>query len=125
VEHPGNHPALIEMELFERVLLILDERDQHALKPRRHRHYLRGLLSCARCGSRLQYTTGRGRHGDEFHYYVCSKRHKGTGCDLPYLPAVAVEERIQDARPQWVRLDALDGEAVGRQLHKLLVGDRD
>jgi site-specific DNA recombinase len=125
VEHPGKHPALIEAELFERVQLILDEREQHALKPRRHQHYLRGLLTCARCGSRLQYTTGRGRRGDEFHYFVCIKRHKGAGCDLPYLPALEVEERIQRAWPHWVRLETLDGEAVGRQLHKLVVGDRD
>jgi site-specific DNA recombinase len=124
IEHPGKHPALVGAQLFDRVQMIIADRDRHALKPRRHQHYLRGLLCCARCGSRLQYTTGRG-HGGEFEYYVCSKRHKGGGCDLPYLAAIAVEERIEQAWPQWVQLDALDGEAVGSQLHALVVGDKD
>jgi site-specific DNA recombinase len=122
VEYQGKHPALIEPELFERVQMILDERDQHVIKPRRHNHYLRGLLTCARCGSRLQYTTGRG-NGGEFDYFVCSRRHRGEGCDLPYLAAVDVERRIEKAWPQWVKLDKLDGEAVGKGLYALVVGD--
>jgi site-specific DNA recombinase len=51
VEHAGKHPALLGLELFERVQQVLDERDQHSIKTRRHQHYLRGLLNCARCGS--------------------------------------------------------------------------
>ena len=109
VEHPGKHPALIGTELFERVQLVLDERDQHSIKTRRHQHYLRGLLNCARCGARLQYTTGRGRHGGEFDYYICSGRHRGQGCELPYLAASEVEKRIEQAWPLWVKLDELDG----------------
>src|SRR5262249_2983153 len=31
VEYAGAHPALVSRELFDRVQLILDERDQHAL----------------------------------------------------------------------------------------------
>jgi site-specific DNA recombinase len=124
VEHPGKHPALIGAELFERVQMILDERDQHVIKPRRHHHYLRGLLSCGRCGSRLQYTTGRG-NGGEFDYYVCAKRLKGRECELPYVPAAEVEARIEQAWPQWIKLDRLDGEAVGNQLYALVVGDAD
>jgi site-specific DNA recombinase len=123
VEYPGKHPALVEPELFERVQMILEDRDQHVLKPRRHHHYLRGLLSCGRCGSRLQYTTGRGRHGGEFDYFVCMKRLRGRECELPYLPAAEVEERIEQAWPQWVKLDRLDGDEVGTRLHALVVGD--
>jgi site-specific DNA recombinase len=122
VEYEGKHPALVEPEMFERVQLILDERDQHVIKPRRHNHYLRGLLTCERCGSRLQYTTGRG-NGGEFDYYVCTKRLKGRECELPYLSAADVERRIEQAWPQWIRLDKLDGEAVGKGLYELVVDD--
>ncbi len=122
VEHPGKHPALIGVELFNRVQMILDERDQHVIKPRRHHHYLRGLLSCGRCGSRLQYTTGRG-NGGEFDYFVCTRRLRGQGCKLPYLPAVDVETRIEQAWPQWAKLDNLDAEAVGTELQALVVDD--
>jgi site-specific DNA recombinase len=124
VEHSGKHPALIEAELFERVQTILNERNQHVIKPRRHHHYLRGLLTCGRCGARLQYTTGRG-NGGEFDYFVCGRRHRGEGCDLPYLAAIDVETRIEQLWPQWIKLDKLDGEAVGNQLYALVVGDTD
>ena len=125
VEHPGKHPPLIETELFERVQVALNERDQYVLKPRRHHHYLRGLLNCGRCGARMQYTTGRGRGGEEFDYYACLKRLRGRQCELPYLPAAEVEARIAQAWPQWVMVDKLDGQAVAEQLHALIVGDDD
>lgn len=72
IEHLGKHPALIASELFDRVQMIFDERDQHVIKPRRHNHYLRGLLTCRRCGSRLQYTTGRGNGGEFDYTYACA-----------------------------------------------------
>ena len=86
-EYPGKHEPLVSPELFAQVQRILDERDQHRLKLRRHQHYLRGLMACGRCGSRLQYMLVRGKGGGQFAYYVCSRRHHGDGCDLPYLPA--------------------------------------
>ena len=125
VEHAGKHPAIIGQGLFERVQRVLEEREQHAVKQRRNRHYLRGLLTCARCKSRLLFTTGRGKGGDTFDYYICSSRHKGKGCDLPYLPSVDIEDRIQRSWHLWVHLDRLDGEAVGQELQVLVVGDHD
>jgi site-specific DNA recombinase len=123
VEHAGKHPAIIGPALFERVQRVLDERERHTVKQRRNRHYLRGLMTCARCKSRLLFTTGKGKGGDTFDYYVCGSRHKGTGCDLPYLPALDIEDRIQRSWHLWVHLDRLDGEAVGRELQDLVVGD--
>lgn len=46
VEHPGNHPAIIGAEPYERVQRTLEEREHHHLKQRRNQHYLRGLLTC-------------------------------------------------------------------------------
>jgi site-specific DNA recombinase len=116
IEHPGKHPAIIGMELFEQVQAILHDRERHAIKPRRHQHYLRGLLSCKRCGSRLLYTSTRNRHGDEFDYYLCTKRHRTHDCDLPYLPAIDIEERINAAWLGWLRLEKLDAETVRTKL---------
>jgi site-specific DNA recombinase len=53
MEYRSKHEPLISPELFARVQRVLDERGEHALKPRRHQHYLRGLLTCARYGPRL------------------------------------------------------------------------
>ena len=125
VEHPGKHPAIIGADLFDRVQLVLDEREQHAIKQRRHTHYLRGILTCARCGSRMIYTTGKGKGGDIFDYFACSQRHKKAGCDLPYLQAGDIERRIERDWPRWVHLDQLDAETVGQDLEVALRGDTD
>src|SRR5207248_5014070 len=82
VEYEGKHPALVSVQTFEIVQRLLAEREQHSLKQRVHRHYLRGLLTCRRCHSRLMYTLVNGKTGDQFAYYVCGKRHHGSGCGL-------------------------------------------
>jgi site-specific DNA recombinase len=84
---------------------------------------LSSSMTCARCKSRLLFTTGKGKGGDTFDYYICSSRHRGKGCNLPYLPAVDIEDRIARSWHLWVHLDRLDGQAVGRELQVLVVGD--
>jgi len=116
VEYPGLHDALISPELFARVERVLDERDHTSTKQRTHSHYLRGLMSCARCGSRLTYMQVHGRHGGLFAYYVCSRRHRLGYCDLPYLAADDVERRLERAWPLAVHLDEIDAAAVAQRL---------
>jgi site-specific DNA recombinase len=125
IEHPGKHPALIGPGLFDRVQGVLEERESHAVKQRQNRHYLRGLLTCARCGNRLLYTTGKGRHGGIFDDFVCSARHKAASCNLPYLPVFEVEDRIERGWHRWVRLEQMDGEIVARELSKQVLKDTD
>lgn len=124
VEYPGNHPALIGSALFDRVQDILNEREQHSLKLRRHSHYLRGLLTCARCGNRLMYTTGRGR-GGEFDYYICGRRHRHHTCDLPYISAPELERRIDVAWPTFMHVEKLDTDEVAAELLTILRGEQD
>ncbi len=53
VEFPGNHEAIIDRQLFDRVQDVLQA---HAAAGSRHRvqdHYLRGSLFCASCGAPL------------------------------------------------------------------------
>jgi site-specific DNA recombinase len=113
----------VSQQMFDEVGRILAEREQGKLKQRVHRHYLRGLLTCMRCQARLLYTVVSGKTGDKFAYYVCSGRHRGRGCDLPYLPALEVEDRITCHWPTWVRLDQRDADAVGQLLHELVTSE--
>ena len=115
VEYPGLHPAIISSELFAQVQRILDERDQSSTKQRTHSHYLRGLLTCARCGSRLIYMQVQGR-GGQFSYYACGRRHRVQTCDLPYVSADEIERRLEQSWPFTVRLDRLDAETIAQQL---------
>ena len=73
-------------------------------------------------------TTGgvKGKHGDEFAYYVCGGRHQGRKCSLPYLPAPHVEDNVVRGWPLWVRMHEVDAEAAEVALQdKLNLGSAD
>lgn len=100
---PGRHPALVDGELFERVQEVLRRRSGRHRLDREHRHFLKGLLQCARCRAagrvgRLVYTRARGRRGVVYEYFFCRRRQERVagrpGCDLPYLPVRLVEQAV-------------------------------
>jgi hypothetical protein len=84
VEYPGTHQPLVSIDTFATVQAILHSRAQSGEKPSRHRHYLRGSLFCKRCGSRMGFVHANGRSAI-YDYFFCWSRHRGTGCDLPYV----------------------------------------
>jgi hypothetical protein len=43
------------------------------------------------------FTVVTGKTGAQFAYYVCSARHRGNGCILPYLSADDLEARLARA----------------------------
>ena len=96
---------------------------QHSLKLRHHQHYLRGLLTCSRCGARLQYTVVRGKAGGEFAYYVCSRRHRSEGCDLPYIRRTSWSSASSTTGPCTSSSNPASAEAIGERLHDELTGD--
>ncbi len=63
VEYEGKHPRLISPELFTRVGAVLEAHTNSGQKDRKHWHYLKGVVFCARCSRRLIYTKARGRGG--------------------------------------------------------------
>jgi site-specific DNA recombinase len=97
VEYEGKHPALIDRATWERVQEVLAGRRLAGDRSWRHEHYLKGSLFCARCGSRLGYGASRGKGGGRYPYFFCLGRNKKrTECDLPYLPASLMEEKVID-----------------------------
>ncbi|MDD5657029.1 MAG: recombinase family protein [Elusimicrobia bacterium] len=86
--HAGHHPALITKEQFD---LIQSKLKSNALTPPEtlhSRNILTGIIRCGKCGSHL--TTAKGK-GSTYDYYACTKRVNDAGCDLPYIPARAIE----------------------------------
>lgn len=75
VQYPGRHEPLVSVELFSTVQAMLSARDRAQDRRRRHHHFLKGSLFCARCGSRLSFTRTRG-HGGEYDYFYCLGRHE-------------------------------------------------
>lgn len=94
----GKHAALVTPEVFERVQLVLNDRQRRTQRDRLHSHVFRGMLLCGRChaaGRRFQmvYTKVEGRNGVLNEYYHCIGRQQGK-CDLPYLPVSLVEAAV-------------------------------
>jgi len=88
---PGEHEPLISRETFDRVGAVLTAHDAAGEKDRKHHHYLKGSVFCARCGSRLCLTNAKGA----YLYFFCLGRAKGTGCPQRYVLAERVEEAVQ------------------------------
>ncbi|GAB7143508.1 recombinase family protein [Mycobacterium riyadhense] len=92
----GKHEPLVDEVTWQSVQEILAGRRIAGDRSWRHSHYLKsgGNLRCARCGGKIGYGWSRGK-GGKYDYFFCLGRHTGrTSCDLPYLPAAAVEHKI-------------------------------
>ena len=92
VEHEGRHEALVSVELFDRVQSVLRAHDRAADRQRKHHHYLKGSVRCARCGSRLVLTKARSHTGELYWYFFCTGRR--SGCDQPYVPIAELEAEV-------------------------------
>jgi site-specific DNA recombinase len=101
--HQGEHAAIIERAVYERVQVLLTKGSRQLNRWGRNPDYLlTGLLRCARCGQAFTPASTR-KAGREYRYYRCSTRDKGgrEGCDSAPLPARAIEdfvvERVREA----------------------------
>ncbi len=95
--YPGNHPPLISQETFETVQNVLDSHNIAGQKQRVHRHYLKGSVRCANCGSTLCITKAVNRHGSEYLYFFCLGNYRRyTGCSERAIPVELVESYIED-----------------------------
>ncbi len=91
VAYDGKHEPLVEQELFDRVEQVFKLHDLAGERIKVHRHYLKGSLFCARCGERMGFSYFKG-HGGIYPYFFCYGRHRGNGCNLPFLPADDVDD---------------------------------
>ncbi len=96
---PGRHPALVDAEVFDRVQVILRQRNRGHIRHSRHHTYLKGSLFCGRCRLEdgtvrrmiLQRTIGRG--GDEYRYFFC-RGVQEHACNAPYSNDQRVERAV-------------------------------
>lgn len=123
----GKHEPLVDEVTWQQVQDILAGRRIAGDRSWRHGHYLKGSLVCARCGGRIGYGWSKGK-GGRYDYFFCLGRHTGrTNCDLPYLPAAAIEKKIAAV---WSRirftpqvLDDIETQAVAD--FDTLLGEKD
>ncbi len=96
--YEGQHEAIIEQELFDRVHKALESGRcvEHAAGRNAHGALLKGVMRCSACDSAMvhHFATRRTKAGPKVHrYYVCSKAQKlgYDTCPAPSLPAEDLE----------------------------------
>ena len=94
VEHVGTHTPLVSVETFAKVQTTLQSRGVSGERQRKHPHYLKGTLFCARCKSRMSYLRAKGRSAYYDYFYCLGKHQHRTECDLPHVSAAVVEESV-------------------------------
>ena len=89
-EFPGNHPAMITKEEFERVQQIIDPSHTTRPKDKSYNFQLRNLFRCGECGFAITAeqkrknikSTGEVR---EYVYYHCTGKNRSIKCTQPKL----------------------------------------
>lgn len=92
--YDGDHPAIVDPDLYERVRKIVDERKARHLayvhQTNRKAHWLSGLLRCKKCGAALSYRKNNGRAPR----YLCNSSATGIRCANPSISVSVLEEMV-------------------------------
>jgi site-specific DNA recombinase len=98
--YPGEHQAIVEPTLFERVRAVLDRNGNTAGAAVRNRYgaLLKGLLSCTCCKCAMIHTYSVKAGGKRYRYYVClAAQKKGWHtCPSKSVPAGEMEAFVVD-----------------------------
>ncbi len=98
--YEGEHEAIIEQDLFDKVQAQLKYNGRTGGIEVRNKYgaLLRGLLRCKTCDAAMTHTFCGGRNGQFYRYYRCTRAIK-NGCDVcsaSTLPAQEIERVVVD-----------------------------
>lgn len=98
VLYPGEHKAIIDDDLFQSVQLMLQRHGEKNKSPIQDKHdfLLKGLVSCAVCGSSMTPSFGYSRLKKPYCYYKCTSvnRLDKSACVVGSVPAKALEQFV-------------------------------
>jgi len=97
--HAGEHEAILDVDVFNRVQSLLQRNGRSGGRAVRNPHHalLRGLLQCTACGCGMSHTyTAKGSR--QYRYYVCHRaQQRGwQTCPSPSIPAGEIERFVVD-----------------------------
>jgi len=96
----GEHPAIVDAEIFRRVQALLHRNGQSGGKHVRNRYgaLLKGLLYCRPCGCAMMHTYTTKKNGRRYRYYVCLNAQKRGWhtCPSKSVPAPEIEKFVVD-----------------------------
>ncbi|MBI4564444.1 MAG: recombinase family protein [Planctomycetes bacterium] len=98
--YPGDHPAIVDAQVFRQVQELLGDGRSHGSSASRNgfAYLLRGLVHCAACGSTMSPATTKKRSGTNYRYYRCTAVDRGgrDACAVRYVPAAELERVVVD-----------------------------
>jgi site-specific DNA recombinase len=92
--HHGEHVAIVDEDVFERVQKLLHDNGRGTCGDKRNKHgaLLRGILRCASCNCGMTHTyTAKDQR--RYRYYVCNNAQQNgrAACPAPSVPAGQIE----------------------------------
>jgi site-specific DNA recombinase len=93
--HGGEHEAIVERKVFDRVQTLLRRQGMRTLVRQQSCALLKGLLHCRPCGCSMSPTHSQ-KNGRRYRYYVClnaCKRGRQV-CLSKSLPAAVIEDWV-------------------------------
>jgi site-specific DNA recombinase len=97
--YPGEHAAIVDEAVWERVQRLLRRNGNAGGRAARNKHgaLLRGLLHCAPCDAAMTHTYSQ-RGERRYRYYVCGRAQKQgwDTCPTKSLPAGEIEKFVVD-----------------------------
>lgn len=97
IETPGQIPALVGEDLFQRVQIRLRKaKAAPAANKSTVPYLLSGKIFCGSCGARMCGDSGRSHTGMRYHYYTCSAKKHRMGCKMPPLRKAMLESIVID-----------------------------
>jgi len=96
--HEGEHPGIVDMDVFERVQRLLKRNGVTGGKLVRNGSgaLLKGLIRCASCGCAMAPTHTTRNGNKRYRYYVCLNAQKRgwENCPAPSVPAQEIEQFV-------------------------------
>jgi len=98
--HDGEHPAIVDGEIFHRAQRLLRRNGTTGGREVRNRFgaLLKGLLHCTPCGCAMTHTHTTKNGNKRYRYYVCLNAQKRGWHDCPSksIPAQEIEKFVVD-----------------------------
>ena len=95
----GLHEGLVNEDLWRKANRILSANiPGHRFLKTTHdyHHLLKGILLCGSCGSYYISTHAKGKMGNKFYYYECSKTRQKLGCNAKRISATSFDRAVID-----------------------------
>ena len=96
--YDGEHAAIVDPVLFDRVQRTLDSKTcgRGQRRGRNPEYLLQSIITCGLCGGPMTTASGEGRKREVYRYYACRNRVRKTAttCDHPRISAPEVEKLV-------------------------------